>query len=61
MQATGQKFVDTLKSGASVVVELDFKESMAHPDDRCVWQVYNDMPVNSDLTNTRGCRQACDQ
>ena len=34
MQATGQKLADTLKNGESVVVELDFKESMAHPDDR---------------------------
>ena len=34
VQATGQKLADTLKNGDSVVVELDFKESMAHPDDR---------------------------
>ncbi len=34
VQAAGQKLADTLKNGDSVVVELDFKESMAHPDDR---------------------------
>ena len=34
VQAAGQKLADTVKNGASVVVELDFKESMAHPDDR---------------------------
>ena len=34
LQAVGQKLADAIKSGDSVVVELDFKESMAHPDDR---------------------------
>ena len=42
MQATGQKLAETLKSGDSVVVELDFQESMAHPDDRCVAQYVAD-------------------
>lgn len=34
LQAVGQKLADAIKRGDSVVVELDFKESMAHPDDR---------------------------
>ena len=34
LQAVGEKLADTIKTGDSVVVELDFKESLAHPDDR---------------------------
>ena len=34
LQGVGQKLADAVKSGDSVIVELDFKESMAHPDDR---------------------------
>ena len=34
LQDVGEKLADAIKAGDSVVVELDFKESIAHPDDR---------------------------
>ena len=34
LQDLGEKLANAIKTGNSVVVELDFKESIAHPDDR---------------------------
>lgn len=52
-QATGQKLAETLKSGDSVVVELDFQESMAHPDDRVEWEFWT--------SSNDGCGAGCDR
>ncbi|KAA6422834.1 MAG: vacuolar-sorting receptor 1-like isoform 1, partial [Trebouxia sp. A1-2] len=52
-QATGQKLADTLKNGDSVVVELDFKESMAHPDDRVEWEFWT--------SSNDACGSSCDR
>ncbi|DBA89887.1 TPA: hypothetical protein ACH3X2_004741 [Trebouxia sp. C0005] len=55
-QATGQKLADTLKNGDSVVVELDFKESMAHPDDRVEWEFWTS---SNDACGSSCDRQSC--
>lgn len=34
LQATGAKIVKALSKGSSVVVELDFTDSITHPDER---------------------------
>ncbi|DBB12286.1 TPA: hypothetical protein ACH3X3_006385 [Trebouxia sp. C0006] len=52
-QAAGQKLADTLKNGDSVVVELDFKESMAHPDDRVEWEFWT--------SSNDACGSSCDR
>lgn len=38
-QDVGEKLAHAVKTGDSVVVELDFKESIAHPDDRYSVQI----------------------
>ena len=38
LQDVGEKLAHAVKTGDSVVVELDFKESIAHPDDRYIVQ-----------------------
>lgn len=54
LQAVGQKLADTIKSGHSVIVELDFKESMAHPDDRYTNLYQHERQDGLQLTGTIG-------
>ncbi|KAL3145489.1 hypothetical protein ABBQ32_003313 [Trebouxia sp. C0010 RCD-2024] len=51
--AVGQKLADAIKRGDSVVVELDFKESMAHPDDRVEWEFWT--------SSNDACGAGCDR